>query len=476
MAKDTLPRDASSSSDIKFFVLDTNVLLHNPGSLFAFADNHVIIPFDVLEELDKFKKDSTDVGRAARQTIRHIDGLREKGHLSEGVKWNGHGGTIQIAMDPNADPIPGLSFDKTDNRIIAVAYRLKHEGKNAIFISKDINARIKSDALGITTEDFENQKVDYETLYSGYRELTVLPAVIDRLYAEKKISVTDPILAGLAPKLFPNEYVLFKAGESQTGVARFVPAMNAVLPLARSKKTVFGISPRNLQQIMALDLLLDDDVQMVTLMGTAGTGKTLLALAAGMYKCFQETGGGGGGSGGNAGGGAGLTKYERLLVARPIMPMGRDIGFLPGTKDEKLSAWMKPIFDNLEFLLTDRRVHSGETANVEAKLKGYLDSGKLILEALTYIRGRSIPHQFMIVDEAQNLTPHEIKTIASRVGEGTKLVLTGDAEQIDNPYLDANSNGLSFTIEKLKSFDLVGHVTLARPERSGLASLIVKEL
>ncbi|HEY4330464.1 MAG TPA: PIN domain-containing protein, partial [Phycisphaerae bacterium] len=366
MAKDTLPRDASSSSDIKFFVLDTNVLLHNPGSLFAFADNHVIIPFDVLEELDKFKKDSTDVGRAARQTIRHIDGLREKGHLSEGVKWNGHGGTIQIAMDPNADPIPGLSFDKTDNRIIAVAYRLKHEGKNAIFISKDINARIKSDALGITTEDFENQKVDYETLYSGYRELTVLPAVIDRLYAEKKISVTDPILAGLAPKLFPNEYVLFKAGESQTGVARFVPAMNAVLPLARSKKTVFGISPRNLQQIMALDLLLDDDVQMVTLMGTAGTGKTLLALAAGMYKCFQETGGGGGGSGGNAGGGAGLTKYERLLVARPIMPMGRDIGFLPGTKDEKLSAWMKPIFDNLEFLLTDRRVHSGETANVEA--------------------------------------------------------------------------------------------------------------
>ncbi|HVT80100.1 MAG TPA: PhoH family protein, partial [Phycisphaerae bacterium] len=231
----------------------------------------------------------------------------------------------------------------------------------------------------------------------------------------------------------------------------------------RTRKAVYGIIPRNVQQTMALDLLLDDDVQMVTLMGTAGTGKTLLALAAGMYKCFQD----GGGSG---------VKYERLLVARPIMPLGKDIGFLPGSKDEKLSAWMKPIFDNLEFLLTDRRVHSGEQANVEAKLQGYLESGKLVLEALTYIRGRSIPHQFMIVDEAQNLTPHEIKTIASRVGEGTKLVLTGDAEQIDNPYLDANSNGLSFTIEKLKSFDLVGHVTLARPERSGLASLVVKEL
>jgi len=453
MVKDT-------ASPIKHFVLDTNVLLHNPNALFSFADNHVIIPFDVLEELDKFKKDSTDVGRSARTAIRHIDTLREKGHLGDGVKWNGHGGTIRIAMDSYRDPVPGLNFDKTDNRIIAVAWHLKQQGKHTVFISKDINARIKSDSLGIITEDFENQKVDYETLYSGYRELTVSSSVIDKLYSEKRINVSDPILAGLTPKLNPNEYVLLKASgeESQTGLARYVPSINAVLPLSRMKKAIFGISPRNLQQIMALDLLLDDDVQMVTLMGTAGTGKTLLALAAGMHKCFQEQ------------------RYERLLVARPIMPLGKDIGFLPGTKDEKLSAWMKPIFDNLEFLLTDRRVHSGETANLEAKLKGYIDSGKLVLEALTYIRGRSIPHQFMIVDEAQNLTPHEIKTIASRVGEGTKIVLTGDAEQIDNPYLDANSNGLSFTIEKLKAFDLVGHVTLARPERSGLASLIVKEL
>ena len=454
MAKDT------ASSTAKYFVLDTNVLLHNPGALFAFADNQVIIPFDVLEELDKFKKDSTDVGRSARTAIRHIDTLREKGHLSDGVKWNGHGGVIKIAMNTGDKAIPGLSFDKTDNRIIGVAYHLKQAGRQAIFISKDINARIKSDALGIITEDFENQKVDYETLYSGYRELTVSSTVIDRLYADKRIPATDPLIATLNPKLLPNEYLLLKtdASESQTGLARFVPALNAVLPLSRMKKPVFGVAPRNLQQIMALDLLLDDEVQMVTLMGTAGTGKTLLALAAGMHKCFQEQ------------------RYERLLVARPIMPMGKDIGYLPGTKDEKLSAWMKPIFDNLEFLLTDRRVHSGETANVEAKLKGYLDSGKLVLEALTYIRGRSIPHQFMVVDEAQNLTPHEIKTIASRVGEGTKLVLTGDAEQIDNPYLDANSNGLSFTIERLKISDLVGHVTLTRPERSSLASLVVKEL
>ncbi len=454
MAKET------NASLIKHFVLDTNVLLHNPNALFSFADNHVVIPFDVLEELDKFKKDSTDVGRAARTAIRHLDALREKGHLNKGVQWNGHGGTITVDMDTTKHTVPGLDFAKTDNRIIGVAYHLMKQGKTSIFISKDINARIKSDALGITTEDFENQKVDYDTLYKGYREIAVQPAVIDRLYTEKKIPITDPLLSGLKPNLYPNEYVMLKssADESQAGLARYVPTMRAVLPLSRAKKACFGIIPRNVQQTMALDLLLDDDVQMVTLMGTAGTGKTLLAIAAGMHKCFQEQ------------------RYERLLVARPIMPMGRDIGFLPGSKDEKLSAWMKPIFDNLEYLLTDRRVHSGESANVEAKLKALLESNKIVLEALTYIRGRSIPHQFMIVDEAQNLTPHEIKTIVSRVGEGTKIVLTGDAEQIDNPYLDANSNGLSFTIERLKNADLVGHVTLARPERSSLASLIVKEL
>jgi PhoH-like ATPase len=449
-----------SQPHVKYFVLDTSVLLHNPNSLFSFADNQVIIPFQVLEELDTFKKSSNDVGRNARTTIRYLDQLREKGHLSDGVRWNGHGGTVRVAMDLPEGKVAGFDFDTPDNRIIAVAYALKENGKQTFFISKDINARIKSDSLGIPSEDFESQKVDYETLYSGYRELTVEPAVIDRLYTDKRLAITDPLLSKLEPKLNPNEYVLLKTAgsESQVGLARYVPTLGAVLPLSRSKKAVFGIIPRNLQQTMALDLLLDDDVQMVTLMGTAGTGKTLLALAAGMLKVFTEH------------------KYERLLVARPIMPLGKDIGFLPGSKDEKLAAWMQPIFDNLEFLLTDRRIHSGESANVEAKLKALTEGGKIVLEALTYIRGRSIPHQFMVVDEAQNLTPHEIKTIASRVGEGTKLVLTGDAEQIDNPYLDANSNGLSFTIEKLKTSDLVGHVTLERPERSSLASLVVKEL
>lgn len=459
-----IERMVEQNNTVKYFVLDTSVLLHNPGSLFSFADNQVIIPFQVLEELDTFKKSSNDVGRNARTVIRFLDQLREKGHLSQGVKWNGHGGTVRVAMDLPSGRVKGFDFDTPDNRIIAVAYALKEAGKPTYFISKDINARIKSDSLGIPSEDFERETVDYESLYSGYRELVVKPAVIDRLYSEKKLDIAEPPISTLEPKLNPNEYVLLKsAGEggeegSQVGLARYVPSHKAVLPLSRNKKPVFGVLPRNVQQNMALDLLLDDEVQMVTMMGTAGTGKTLLALAAGMYKCFTEH------------------KYERLLVARPIMPMGKDIGFLPGSKDEKLAAWMQPIFDNLEFLLTDRRVHSGESTNVEAKLKALMEGGKVVLEALTYIRGRSIPHQFMIVDEAQNLTPHEIKTIASRVGEGTKLVLTGDAEQIDNPYLDANSNGLSFTIEKLKMSDLVGHVTLARPERSSLASLVVKEL
>jgi len=451
---------ANSPSPVKFFVLDTSVLLHSPNSLYSFEENHVIIPFKVLEELDTFKKNTTDVGRNARTVIRMLDKLREKGHLNDGIKWNGHGGDIRVTMESETPDVPGLAMDKPDNRIIAIAWKYKQAGKTTIFISKDINARIKADALGITSEDFEAQKVDYETLYSGYREMTVPGAMIDRLYADKRLPITDPILAKIDPTLSPNEYVLLRSAddESQVGLGRYVPTMQAVLPLSRTKKSVFGIIPRNLQQTMALDLLLDDEVPMVTLMGTAGTGKTLLVLAAAMHKCFNEH------------------KYERLLVARPIMPMGKDIGYLPGSKDEKLGAWMQPIFDNLEYLLTDRRVHSGESANVEAKLKALVESGKIVLEALTYIRGRSIPGQFMIVDEAQNLTPHEIKTIASRVGEGTKLVLTGDAEQIDNPYLDANSNGLSFVIEKLKHSDLVGHVTLARPERSNLASLVVKEL
>ena len=459
------------ASPVKHFVVDTNVLLHNPAALFLFDDNCVVIPFSVIEELDKFKKNNDDVGRNARQTIRHLDDLRAMGKLSEGVKWNGHGGTIQVDVE-QYEPPPGLSDNSPDNRIIAVAWHLKQTGKNAVFISKDINARIKSDTLGITTEDFEAQKVDINRLYTGYLELTTPPDVIDTLWDEKQLPVEalrqylvsdDPATGeSLQQELHPNQFALLRdaVDESHTGLGRRVGDTDALVPVTGPRKPVFGILPRNVQQTMAFDLLLDDDVKLVTLLGAAGSGKTLLALAAGLVKALNEQ------------------RYDRLLVARPIMPMGRDIGYLPGDIQDKLSAWMQPIFDNLAYLFSTRGAgpQHADSKSPEQRINAMIGSGQIVLEALTYIRGRSIPNQFMIVDEAQNLTPHEVKTIASRVGEGTKLVLTGDIAQIDNPYLDASSNGLSYMVEALKGNSIIGHVMLAKSERSELASLITEHL
>ena len=455
----------------KHFVLDTNILLHNPAALFMFADNEVVIPFAVLEEIDKFKKQNDDVGRNAREAIRHLDRLRAKGRLSEGVRWNGDGGTIRVDFGSDERP-PAIKTDAPDNRIIAVAWHMHNAGKRTILISKDINVRLKSDALGLTTEDFEAQKVDADRLYTGFAVIDVPPELIDTLYEEKQLALEtlEPYLKRKndegheeAIKLFANAFVQLRDqfDESHTGLSRLLGDTDYLIPIHGPRKAVFGVMARNVQQTMALDLLLDDDIKLVTLLGTAGTGKTLLALAAGMLKVFNEQ------------------RYDKLLVARPIMPMGRDIGYLPGDKDEKLAAWMQPIFDNLGYLLSTRGSGSAQHAEShtpEQRIKTLMSSGQLVLEPLTYIRGRSIPHQFMIVDEAQNLTPHEVKTIVSRVGEGTKIILTGDIGQIDNPYLDSSSNGLSFTVEKLKGQPLVGHVTLSKSERSDLASLAAAKL
>ncbi len=455
----------------KTFVLDTNVLLHNPNSLFLFDDNDVVIPFTVLGELDAFKKQNDDVGRNAREVIRHLDHLREKGHLSEGVQWNGHGGTIRVAFAEDNRP-KWLTEDAPDNRIIAVAWTLQQDPKNhVVFISKDINCRLKSDALGIRTEDFEAQKVDADRLYCGFVTLKVSGDIIDSLYEEKQVEIsrlkdylTAPTADGQSStiELFGNQFVqLLDADDSShSGLSRRLADTDHLIPVHPPRRPTFGIMPRNVQQTMALDLLLDDDVKLVTLLGGAGTGKTLMALAAGMHKTLNEE------------------RYDKLLVARPIMPMGRDIGYLPGTKDEKLSAWMQPIFDNMSYLLSTRGVGSqhAESKKPEARMESYLSSGQVVLEPLTYIRGRSIPNQFMIVDEAQNLTPHEVKTIVSRAGEGTKIILTGDIGQIDNPYLDSSSNGLSYMVERLKGHALVGHITLAKSERSELASLAAAKL
>jgi PhoH-like ATPase len=460
----------AGSDEKKTFVLDTNVLLHNPAALFLFADNDVVIPFAVLEEIDKFKKGNDDVARNARETIRHLDHLRTQGQLREGVVWNDKGGKIRIEFAADDRP-KALKTDLPDNQIISVAWALTQSGKRTVLVSKDINVRIKADALGIHAEDFEAQKVDADRLYSGYVTIDVPGKIIDTLYEEKQLSLEQlqPHLVQVnadqakSPlKVYGNQFVQLRDAldESHTGLARLLGETGYFIPIHGPRKPVFGIMARNVQQTMALDLLLDDDIKLVTLLGTAGTGKTLLAIAAGMAKLMNEQ------------------RYDKLLVARPIMPIGRDIGYLPGTKDEKLEAWMQPIFDNLTYLLSTRGVgnQQAESRTPETKINALMQSGQLVLEPLTYIRGRSIPHQFIIVDEAQNLTPHEVKTIVSRVGEGTKIVLTGDIMQIDNPYLDASSNGLSYMVERLKGHHLVGHCTLAKSERSELASLAADKL
>lgn len=511
---------------VRCYVLDTNVLLHNPKSLFVFQENNVVIPFTVLEELDKFKGVNSEIGRNARECIRYLDRLRGMGDLTEGVNL---GELADDRADPDAvttttptgslrvviadDAMPeALLEDTPDHRIISVAWNLQRQGERAVFVSKDINARIKADALGIHAEDFENQKVNVDELYTGSMTLRCEGGLIDELYSERMLAVErlrpaivragaaaggdDPVIPGItdarptaaagalqgtraesggsapmpAPEpmlngeslVYPNQYVILidEIDDGHTGLARRLADTEHVIPVTQPRKPTFGIMARNVQQTMALDLLLDDEIKMVTLIGAAGTGKTLLAVAAGMAKVFSDA------------------RYEKLLVARPIMPMGRDIGYLPGDKDEKLTAWMQPIFDNLAYLLSTRGApnQNAESHTTEQRVQKLIADGRLVLEPLTYIRGRSIPHQFIIIDEAQNLSPHEVKTIVSRVGEGTKIVFTGDIEQIDHPYLDASSNGLTYAVEKMKGAGVVGHVTLARSERSSLASLATERL
>jgi len=433
----------------KSFVLDTNVLLHNPAALESFADNEVVIAMDVIEELDRFKAQNNELGRNARQVIRTLDRLRGEGSLRDGVPIRQTGGSVRVVLQPGKLEGTGLRLDGADNRIISVAHQLNADGRKVVFVSKDINARIKSDALGIKTMDFEKEKVDFDALSPGWREVASAGEVIDQLYGSKFLP-NDPFA------LRANEFGWFReAGNPKhTALARCSPDGKTVGLLRYGDAKPMGVSPRNMEQRMAIELLCSEEVQLVTLVGQAGTGKTLLALACGLMQVLQER------------------RYDKVLVSRPIMPLGRDIGYLPGSKEEKLGHWMLPIYDNLEYLLRLK----GTKGEVGKKVEDFMRTGAIELEALTYIRGRSIPREFMIVDEAQNLTPHEVKTIISRAGEDTKVVLTGDPYQIDNPYLDASSNGLTYTAERLKGKALFGHVTLTRSERSELASLAAAEL
>ena len=454
----------------KHFVLDTNVLLYNPNSLFKFAEHEVVIPLTVIEELDRFKKNNDETGRNARQAIRALDDLRDKGRLFEGVPWNDQGGSVRIRQCGQPADF-ALDLDVADNRILGVAHELHASGRQTIFITKDINARVKGDALGIRSEDYGADRVDTDWLFTGFVNMTVPGNLIDELYDERQVQVsrlemyqseTSDGRQFARTEFMPNQYVVLSddCDGSHTGIGRMLADTGHIIPVTGPRKPVHGLMARNVQQKMALDLLLDDDVKLVTMIGPAGTGKTLLALAAGMHKVLKEE------------------RYDKMLTARPIMPLGRDIGYLPGDKDEKLAMWMQPIFDNLAYLMSTRGGHTGdaESRTPEQRLDQLLAGGRVVLEPITYIRGRSIPHQFMIVDEAQNLSPHEARTIVSRVGEGTKIILSGDIGQIDSPYLDSSSNGLTHVIELMKSHPIAGHVTLDRTERSELASIAAELL
>lgn len=427
---------------IKSFVLDTNVLLHDPDSIFAFADNKVVIPLTVIEELDRFKKFNDEHGRSARQISRILDGLRLKGKLSQGVPIK-NGGTLFIEMMHQVSFPEEFSVSKDDHQILSVALYLKQKGENVIFITKDINLRIKAEILDINTQDYEKAKVKIDEIYKGWREIQVSSDRIDYFYKNSKL-----VLEG---DFYPNEFVALKdvAGSSKSALAKYSVKDKALLPLFHINSQPWGLKPLNIEQRFAFELLLCNEISLVTLIGLPGAGKTLLALAAGLQKTVEEH------------------QFRKLYIARPIIPMGKDIGFLPGTKEEKLSSWMGAINDNLEFLIDKGH----DDSKVDEKIDYLFSSGQIEIDSLTYIRGRSLPRQYIIIDDAQNLTPHEIKTIISRAGTGTKIVLTGDPYQIDNPYLDASSNGLTYLVERFKGQPVYGHLMFSKSERSELAAL-----
>jgi PhoH-like ATPase len=432
----------------KNFILDTNVLLHDPRSIYSFKEHNVVIPIYVIEEIDQFKRDLSELGRNARMVARYLDAFREEGSLKDGVPLP-HGGQLRVCFTDRALPTSMADGNLVDNRILSVALDLmeREPQSPAVFITKDTNLRIRADALGLLAEDYDAERVEISELYTGFAELLVPKECVDQMYRPgAEVEVPD------AQSLAPHQFLLLKdeLNPSHTAMGRFHAARGRVVPLLRGiKDGVWGIRPRNMEQSFALDLLLNDEIKLVTIVGKAGTGKTLLAIAAGLHKVTEE--------------GA----YQKLLVSRPVFPLGRDIGYLPGSIEEKLNPWMQPIFDNVEFLLNLSR------ADKKAG-RGYhelLDLGLMEIEALTYIRGRSIPNQYIIIDEAQNLTPHEVKTIITRVGDHTKIILTGDPFQIDNPYVDATSNGLVHVVNRFKNERIAGHITMAKGERSALAEL-----
>ena len=433
----------------KIYILDTNVFLTNSNSIYEYKNNDIVIPLKVLDEIDKHKKRQDGVGLNARNTIRILDELRSKGNLHKGVRIDKGLGILSV-KGFNYDQMPiGCDMQSADNQIIATALteQVANPKRKIILVTRDINMRVKCDSLEMLTEDYEPAKIieDQSELYVGYTEHLVDDQIVNRFYEGEEIYLDDE-----ETNFQPNEFIMLvsSTNEKKTALAKFQSKTTPIKKLVDYKKGVWGCRPRNKEQMFAFNMLMDPSIPIVTLIGAAGCGKTLLAIAAGLEQVLDQE------------------QYKKLVVSRPVQPLGKDIGYLPGTMEEKMMPWLMPIQDNIEFLMNGKR----------DSMDMFFENGTIQVEALTYIRGRSISNGFMIIDEAQNLTTHELKTIITRVGENTKIVLTGDIEQIDNVYIDATSNGLSYAVEKFKTYDLSGHITLKKGERSKVATLASKVL
>lgn len=453
-------------NDKKTFILDTNVLIHDPESIFNFENNEVIIPILVLEELDKFKSEGSERGRNARQVIRHLDSFRTKGSLADGVELD-NGGKLRIAFTESEQKCPaGFDAEIIDNQILQTALCLKDRGNQVVFITKDLNARVKADILGIEAIDYLIDSVQEEKVYTGRTTIKV-PMV------QLKKNIPDDLIELASTHEFTiNEFILVESNHNPHHYAVFRYLGEGSFKRVTAPSLDWPLEARNPQQLMALDLLFDNSIQLVSLIGPAGTGKTFLALLAGLQKTLIEE------------------EYEKMLITRPVVPLGPDIGFLPGDIQEKLHTWMQPIYDNMEVIIHSVNAHRQGGVYREEESRSYrgrkgrktkdrrmpsledlVRQNKISLEAITYMRGRSIPYQFIIIDEVQNLTVHEIKTIISRAGEGSKIILLGDPYQIDSPYLDFSSNGLSVATSRFKGQEVFGTVFLNITERSELSRL-----
>jgi len=439
----------------KNFIIDTNVFLSDSECLNKFDNNDIFIPIKVLEELDKHKTRQDSVGFHARQTIKTLDSLRERGSLSKGVRLGKGLGIIKVLKVEELliDELPmGLSHRSSDHLILAgaLAVREADPKRKCIVVSQDVNMRVIADALGLLSQDYVSSQVvdSRDVIYEGFTKFLVDDVDIDEFYDNQPVYLYEEDAEEQGIVLHPNEFVMLVSveNEKKTAIARFSDWHTPLRRLSTQKDEMlsWGVAPKNKEQKCGLDLLMDDDIPFVSLIGRAGSGKTLMAMLAGLEQVL------------------GLEKgrYNRIIVSRPVQPLGKDIGFLPGTMEEKMAPWMKPIFDNMQFIM----------GSDKTMLDLYMEKGLIEIDAIAYIRGRSISNAFVIIDEAQNLTAHEVKTILTRVGENTKIVLTGDIEQIDNVYTNETSNGLTYAVEKFKHSPLSGHITFRKGERSKLAT------